>query len=274
MSDAEESGFLARWARRKALARSGAAPADAGAPQLAGSEAAGVVAPGAARVVASEAAQVVAPEAAQVVAPEAAQAAPSEAAQGPHGSATALVQPRPERPSSSPPPPSSSPLPASPAPAVAAPAVPTLDDVARLTRSSDYSRFVQPGVATDVRNAALKQLFTDPHFNVMDGLDTYIDDYGKPDPIPLAMLRRMNQSKLLGLFDDDEKDAAAARASPDGAAPRAVAESAPTDVCAPPPDAVPTPTDASPTPTDDDADLRLQQDDGAGCAGPAPGTRA
>jgi hypothetical protein len=33
-----------------------------------------------------------------------------------------------------------------------------------------------------VRNAALKKLFTDPHFNVMDGLDVYIDDYGKPDP--------------------------------------------------------------------------------------------
>ena len=30
----------------------------------------------------------------------------------------------------------------------------------------------------------MKKLFSDPHFNVMDGLDTYIDDYGKPDPIP------------------------------------------------------------------------------------------
>ena len=32
----------------------------------------------------------------------------------------------------------------------------------------------------------MKKLFSDPHFNVMDGLDTYIDDYGKPDPIPLV----------------------------------------------------------------------------------------
>jgi hypothetical protein len=119
-----------------------------------------------------------------------------------------------------------------------------------------------------VRNAALKQLFTDPHYNVMDGLDTYIDDYGKPDPIPLAMLRQMRQSKLLGLFDaEDEKDGAAPSASPDGAAPLAMAQSAPTDCPAPPPG-------ASPKPPDDDADLRLQQDDGAGCAGPAPGARA
>ena len=32
----------------------------------------------------------------------------------------------------------------------------------------------------------MKKLFSDPHFNVMDGLDTYIDDYGKPDPLPLV----------------------------------------------------------------------------------------
>ena len=39
-------------------------------------------------------------------------------------------------------------------------------------------------VAPDVKNAAMKKLFADPHFNVMDGMDTYIDDYSKPDPIP------------------------------------------------------------------------------------------
>ena len=53
-------------------------------------------------------------------------------------------------------------------------------------------------------NAALKKLFSDPHFNVMDGLDTYIDDYGKPDPLPPVMLRRMAQSTFLGLFDDEQ----------------------------------------------------------------------
>jgi hypothetical protein len=34
----------------------------------------------------------------------------------------------------------------------------------------------------------------------MDGLDVYIDDYGKPDPLPAEMLRRMVQSQALGLF--------------------------------------------------------------------------
>lgn len=81
--------------------------------------------------------------------------------------------------------------------------MPTLADVALLTRESDYGRFVTAGVDETVKRAALRKLFTDPHFNVMDGLDTYIDDYGKPDPLPASMLRRLNQSKFLRLFDDD-----------------------------------------------------------------------
>jgi hypothetical protein len=48
-------------------------------------------------------------------------------------------------------------------------------------------------VAPELRSRALKKLFTDPHFNVMDGLDTYIDDYGKPDPIPESWYGRMNR---------------------------------------------------------------------------------
>jgi hypothetical protein len=83
---------------------------------------------------------------------------------------------------------------------------PTLADAAQLTPASDFTRFVARGVDPSVKNAALKTLFTDPHFNVMDGLDTYIEDYGLPDPIPLAMLRQMAQSKVLGLFADDDQD--------------------------------------------------------------------
>lgn len=147
--------------------------------------------------------------------------------------------------------------------------LPTMEDVASLTRSSDYSRFVQPGVDSGVSNAAMKKLFSDPHFNVMDGLDTYIDDYGKPDPIPMSMLRRMNQAKFLGLFDDAQDEAgkenngAPSKASTDGAGAPAVAESAPLEA----PRSLAPVSEARP---DDDPDLRLQQDDGAGRPGPAP----
>ena len=49
---------------------------------------------------------------------------------------------------------------------------------------SDYRAFFHPKVGEDVRRAALKKLFADPRFNVMDGLDVYIDDYSKEAPIP------------------------------------------------------------------------------------------
>jgi hypothetical protein len=97
----------------------------------------------------------------------------------------------------------------------AAPPAPTLSDVAILSPQSDYTRFLAEGVTPEVKNAALKKLFADPHFNVMDGLDTYIDDYGKPDPLPAGMLRKMAQSHLLGLFDDEQK-VEAASVSPEG----------------------------------------------------------
>jgi hypothetical protein len=53
----------------------------------------------------------------------------------------------------------------------------------------------------------MKKMFSDPHFNIMDGLDIYIDDYSKPDPIPLEMLKRMVQSDMLNIFrkDSDEE---------------------------------------------------------------------
>ena len=145
-------------------------------------------------------------------------------------------------------------------PPVAAPPPPTMDDVAQLTRDSDFSRFVAPNVDESVKQAAMKKLFADPHFNVMDGLDTYIDDYGKPDPIPASMLRRMVQSAALGLFDDEEKEQDKLKASPDGAPAPAVPQSPPA-------------TDEV-VPADEDADLRLQQDDAAGPDGTGPGPGA
>ncbi|MCY1164033.1 hypothetical protein D9M73_39060 [compost metagenome] len=89
----------------------------------------------------------------------------------------------------------------------------SLEDVKLLTRDSDFKPFMAKGVDANVRNAAMKKLFSDPHFNVMDGLDIYIDDYSRSEPIPQAMLRQMVSAKALKLFDDEddaEKNAAAA----------------------------------------------------------------
>ena len=73
--------------------------------------------------------------------------------------------------------------------------------------ASEYQDFLRPGVDEKLRQSALKKLFHDPHFNVMDGLDTYIDDYSKPDPIPEEMLKSLKQANRL-LFPEEaaEKD--------------------------------------------------------------------
>jgi hypothetical protein len=85
-----------------------------------------------------------------------------------------------------------------------APELPPLDT---LTPESDYRAFFHPKVSEDVRRAALKKLFSDPHFNVMDGLDTYIDDYSKTEPIPAAMLASLRQAQnILGWAKEDEEE--------------------------------------------------------------------
>lgn len=81
----------------------------------------------------------------------------------------------------------------------------TLEDVAKLKPDSDYTQFMQAEVGEDVHQAAMKKLFTDPHYNIMDGLDIYIDDYSQDDPLPPGMLEKMVQSTMLGLFKKAEE---------------------------------------------------------------------
>jgi hypothetical protein len=73
----------------------------------------------------------------------------------------------------------------------------TLEDVASLTKDSDYKPFMAKGIDEAVKRSAMKKLFSDPHFNVMDGLDIYIDDYSVFEPISPATLLAMNHAKPL-----------------------------------------------------------------------------
>ena len=159
---------------------------------------------------------------------------------------------------------------------LAQPELPTLADTQNLTPESDFKPFMAQGVAADVKNAAMKKLFADPHFNVMDRLDTYIDDYSLPDPIPEAMLRKMVSAKFLNLFDDDEEKVAAG-SEPDRAvtAPAALAEAVSRDD----PDSADAQAVAqsaltldAPKRYDDNLDLRLQPDHAPGPEGTGRGT--
>ena len=172
-------------------------------------------------------------------------------------------------------------LPAAPAPAVLEappppaaadkPPLPTLQDVQQLTSDSSFAPFVARDVAPEVRNAAMKKLFTDPHYNVMDGLDIYIDDYSKPDPLPASMLRQMASAKFLNLFEEEEKEPPPPTLRDDANSPGAdsVAQSAPL-----PTTGVNPLTDNPPQPLGPDhdhPDLRLQPNDAAGPQEPGRG---
>lgn len=91
--------------------------------------------------------------------------------------------------------------------------LPTLEDAARLTAQSDYSAFVARGVDKRVRRLALKKLFSDPHFNLMDGLDIYMGDYNRADPLPATMLAALRQAQ--GFLQQSAESGEAGDASAD-----------------------------------------------------------
>jgi Protein of unknown function (DUF3306) len=77
------------------------------------------------------------------------------------------------------------------------PAVPALPPVDSLTFESDFTAFLKPDVDESLKRMALKKLLHDPRFNVMDGLDTYIDDYSKPDPIDPDVVKQLMQARYI-----------------------------------------------------------------------------
>jgi hypothetical protein len=83
-----------------------------------------------------------------------------------------------------------------------APQLPAIDS---LSFESEFKDFMHSKVEESVKRAALKKLFADPRFNVMDGLDTYIDDYSKEDPISEELLAQLQHAKQ-ALFVPKEKE--------------------------------------------------------------------
>ena len=144
---------------------------------------------------------------------------------------------------------------------------PTLADAQALTPESDFRPFVARNVAPEVKNTAFRKLFADPQFNVMDGMDTYVDDYSQSTPIPDSVLRQMASAKFLRLFEHEEEaevqQAPAVPAeTPQAAAPPDVAQSEPPEEFLPS-QQVANEQPASQKTDDHNADLRLQPDDAA-----------
>jgi len=83
-------------------------------------------------------------------------------------------------------------------------ALPALDS---LTFESDFKAFMHSKIEESVKRAALRKLFSDPRFNIMDGLDTYIDDYTKSETISEEMLAQLQhgQKRFTDLLVAEQK---------------------------------------------------------------------
>lgn len=86
--------------------------------------------------------------------------------------------------------------------------------LANLGPGSDFGQFLRQEISEEIRRKAMKTLFADPHFNVMDGLDIYIDDYAISEPIPDEMMALLNQTRAL-LEDPGVETVAATDATQD-----------------------------------------------------------
>jgi hypothetical protein len=81
---------------------------------------------------------------------------------------------------------------------------PELPPIESLTKDSEFSAFMHPKVQDALRRAALKKLFSDPHFNIPDPFEPYSGDWTVGDPIPDEMLATLNQARTL-LFPPKDK---------------------------------------------------------------------
>lgn len=99
--------------------------------------------------------------------------------------------------------------PADPETPAAKPELPLIDSISLET---GVAAFFRPEVEEGLRRQALKKLFRDPHFNTMDGLDVYIDDYSKPNPIPPDVLERLVRAQTW--FRDPNAESAKAGKTP------------------------------------------------------------
>lgn len=95
-----------------------------------------------------------------------------------------------------------------------------LPPVEELTLASDFTAFLKEEVSEALRRKALHKLFADPHFNRMDGLDIYIDDYSLPDPIPPEAMAKLKHAREWLMANDAEAEVAARSSSAqEGVAP-------------------------------------------------------
>ncbi len=81
-----------------------------------------------------------------------------------------------------------------------------------LGEGSDYRGFLSPKVSEALRKAALRKLFRQSRFNVVDGLDDYAEDFTRFEPLGDLVtheMRRMLERTRKALEESDEVEPSA-----------------------------------------------------------------
>lgn len=83
--------------------------------------------------------------------------------------------------------------------------LPSLEALAAQGLEADFAPFMQKGVEEATKRAAIQQLFRQPAFNVMDGLDVYIEDFNIYEPLTAAELPGLAHARAM-LFPELEAE--------------------------------------------------------------------
>ena len=133
---------------------------------------------------------------------------------------------------------------------------PELPPIDSLTPESDFSGFMHKQVDDKLRRAALRKLFSDPSFNIADGLDEYAEDFTLLETLAEGAAAGLEHSKSTLLGPDwDAKPVAepVAGGAIDADADVATAEAESEDAVAPSPEGETAPAaiaEADPAPVD------------------------
>lgn len=72
---------------------------------------------------------------------------------------------------------------------------PELPPIDQLSPDSDFTVFMDKRVDARLRRMALKKLFTDPRFNVTDGLDDYAEDFSALEDLSKEMVDGLQHAR-------------------------------------------------------------------------------
>jgi hypothetical protein len=104
---------------------------------------------------------------------------------------------------------------------------PPLPPVESLTPEADFSAFMHPKVPELMRRAALKKLFQDPRYNVVDKFEAYWQDFTQDEGIPPELLEKLDQARRHVFGQRQEEAPPPAAEAPERAAAEPAAGSAP-----------------------------------------------